>query len=197
MVESLRWSQRVDDPAVLSGLIEGLYFVLPWLMNLSFADPPYVERVDGEVNGVPFRWELREWALGFETTTQEQQEERIAVACERLEILGKPERRRLLAALHYLHVACRLEREGRMAGEFVSEVLLNLAKVLEVLFPGGQSIESARAGLRCLGYDDPEIEARYIPVLALRNQVDVGHVHLAILTPEQLGVLHSFAYGAQ
>lgn len=188
---------RFDSMAGLAQTIESVYFAFPWLLGVPFADPPYVERVDGEIEGSPFRWELADWAMSFETTTQERQTEAVSDAWARMRLLENPKRRRLLAALHYLHVACRLERESRSPGEFLSEVLLNLAKTLEVLFPGSGSIDTARKGLIELGYSDAAIEAHFVPVLAIRNQIDVGHVHLSVFTRDQLTVLHSYAESAE
>ena len=60
--------------------------------------------------------------------------------------------------------------------EFMSEVLLNFAKVLEVLFPASESqtIDAARAGLRELGFAEDEVEKWFVPALALRNHLDVA-----------------------
>jgi hypothetical protein len=64
--------------------IESLY-ALPMLLNVNFADPPYIERVDGEIDGVPFRWELAGWQMEFTTTTQDEQEAKICTAWRRFE----------------------------------------------------------------------------------------------------------------
>ena len=48
-----------------------------------------------------------------------------------------------------------------MPGEFVAEVILNLAKSLEVLFPRSgdrKSRDAARAALHSLGYSETQIE---------------------------------------
>jgi hypothetical protein len=70
------------------------------------------------------------------------------------------------------------------AGEFLAEALPNYTKVLVVLFPGQPGVEtmdSARAGLRQLGYPDLEIERDFIPAMALRSHIDVAHVYLGVL----------------
>jgi hypothetical protein len=150
--------------------------------------------VSGSLAGRQFRWQLSEWKGKFQTTTQKDQEEAFERAWRRLKQLADPRFRRVLAAAHYFHVACRLERSGRQPGEFVAEVLLNLSKMLEVLFPGtpSETMDAARTGLTNLRYQREIIESRYIPVIALRNGLDVGHVQLAILEAQRLAVLHRF-----
>jgi hypothetical protein len=184
----------------LEDFILKIYFALPFLLNVRFADPPVVLRVDGEINGIPFRWELADWKMEFLTTTQEQQEESFVRAWIRLDLFGDPPRRRLLAALHYFYVATRLDRSANAPGEFMSEALLNLAKVLEVLFPpggDGKTRDAARRGLRQLGYSNADIERLFLPAMALRNELDVGHASLALLTRSQLSVIHAYTEVAE
>lgn len=197
---TLSVSQKFASLRELEEIIESIYFVLPALMNVPFADPPYIERVDGTVGLSSFRWELAEWRMEFRTTTQQQQEERFADAWKRISVLSEPSRRRLVASLHYFHVACRVARVGSTAGEFVAEVLLNLAKSLEVLFPpdgDGHTRDAARAGLRTLDFSDDEIECDFIPAMALRNEIDVGHVELGLFTMDQLKTIHAFTERAE
>src|SRR5260370_1174288 len=132
---ALTITEQYSSLREMEQVIESVYFALPTLLNVSFADPPYIERVDGIVGSTGFRWELAEWRAEFRTTTQQQQEERFLKAWERMGVIAEPRRRRLVAGLHYFHVACRLARAGSTAGEFVAEVLLNMAKSLEALFP--------------------------------------------------------------
>jgi len=184
----------------IEDFVVSLYFGLPPLLNVRFSDPPVVARVDGEIGRVPFRWELAEWKMEFLTTTQEEQEQAFVTAWERMGLLAGLPRRRLLAALHYFHVAVRLDRSAGTLGEFMPEMLLNLSKVLEVLFPPGggcKTRDAARVGLTQLGYTDAEVERLFLPAMALRNEIDVGHVSLALLTRRQLSVLHAYTEGAE
>ena len=193
-------SQHFESNQELTETIDGIYFAMPALLSVEFADPPYVQRVNGAVGSVGFRWELKEWKMHFRTTTQEQQESRAAVSWERIGLLSASGRRRLLAALHYFHVALRLSREGSIAGEFMPEMILNLSKVLEVLFPpdgAGRTLDAARRGLTALGFSRTEIEGDYIPAMALRNEIDVGHVVLSLFTREQLALIHGYTDHAE
>lgn len=184
----------------LTALIQAIYFGLPPLLNVEFADPPVIERVDGVVGETKFRWELAEWKAEFRPTTQDQQENTVATCWERIGLLSVATNTRLFAALHYYYVAVRLQRQGSIPGEFLPEMILNLAKVLEVLFPpggDGKSRESARRGLRVLGFAEIEIEADYIPALALRNEIDVGHVDLGLFSASQLVLIHGYVQRAE
>lgn len=179
----------------LEGLVETVAYVLPALVNVSFYDPPYVERVDGAIAGENFRWEMRDWKMQFGISTQGDQEEKFIKAWERIGVLAKGTRQRLAAGIHYFHVACRLSRSSFTAGEFVAESVLNLSKCLEALFPpvgDGNTRDAVRDGLRALNYPDDEIESKFLPTMALRASVDVAHVGLCIFKLEQLKVIHEF-----
>ncbi len=196
----LTLKERFETLGAMAETIQSIHICFPMLLNVEFADPPFVERVDGSIGSVTFRWELASWKMEFRITTQDHQESFAARSWERFNVISPPKRRRLVAALHYFHVACRLARSGDTAGEFLPEVMLNLAKTLEVLFPptgDGRTRNAARSGLRQLGFSDEEIEGNFIPVMALRNEVDVGHVELSVFTREQLSILHAYTERAE
>ena len=58
-------SQRFESLREMEDTIMGLYFVFPAILNVPFADPPYIERVDGTVGCHSFRWELDLWQMTF------------------------------------------------------------------------------------------------------------------------------------
>ena len=193
-------TQTFESNQQLTELVESLYFAFPMLLAVDFADPPIIERVEGQIKDVKFRWELTAWKARFEITTQQKQEQSILFAWNRSSLLSKPGSRRLLAALHYFHVALRLARRGEIAGEFLPEMLLNFSKILEVLFPpvgDGRTQEAVRTGLRALDFSETEIEADYIPAIALRNEIDVGHVDLALFRLDQLTLIHGYTEHAE
>jgi hypothetical protein len=186
--------ERCEDYKELTDLLESLYFGLPLLLAVEFADPPVVERVEGQIGSVPFRWELSDWRVDLDITTQERQEQRFVTAWNRFNILSAPHRRRLIAALHYFHVACRAKRAGKTPGEFLAEALLNFNKVLEVLYGPRDQV---RTSLAQLGYTAEEIERDFIPSMLLRSSIDVGHPMLALFTLHQLETLHRYADRAE
>jgi len=192
---------RFDSLKEMDDVVQSLFFAFPILLSIEFADPPFVERVFGTVGDIPFRWELSDWQTESHTTTQELQEQRLADCWERLNVLSDPGNRRVIAALHYFHVASRLCRAGNFPWEFMSEIILNLSKVIEVLFPpstgDGKTLEAARTGLKNLGYSETEIERFFIPAMTLRNKIDSAHVDLSIFTRKQIRILHAYTEEAE
>jgi hypothetical protein len=185
----------------LECLCDTLYYGIPLLLNVDFGDSPVIDRVYGTVGDVPFRWELVRWDFELDVTNQEHQEAKATAAWRRLEHIAPLENRRLLGALHYFQVACRLSRAGQTPWEFMSEILLNLSKTLEVLFPpppgDPHTIDAARRGLGTLGYSPEEIERDFVPSMALRSTIGSAHVGLALFTPRQLRVLHRYTERAE
>ena len=184
----------------LASTLNSVYFCLPALLNIPFADPPFVERVEGLVGTNRFRWELDNWQFELRPTTQQQQESAVLDAWLRMGCIAEPHRRRLVAALHYFHVACRLSRQANIPGEFLAEVVLNLAKALEVLFPASadeKQRDAVRSSLKRLDFTHDEIEGRFVPALALRNELGVGHAQLAIFSMDQLRVVHAYVERAE
>jgi len=187
--------QHFDTFTDLLQAIEALYFVMPLLLGVEFVDAPIVERVAGRIGDIEFRWELSDWRFEFDITTQDRQQQRFATAWNRFDLLAPPERRRLVGALYYFHVACRLRREAKSPGEFLAEAILNLSKVLEVLY--GRERTEVRSALMHLGFSDTEVERDFIPAMVLRNSMDVGHPGLALFTVQQLETLHRYADRAE
>jgi hypothetical protein len=82
-----------------------------------------------------------------------------------------------------------------VAGEYLSEVVLNLCKSLESLFPaekGQGSRDAVRAGLATLGLLSSRIEREFMPVMALRSELDVAHIALFQLDHEQAQVVSNY-----
>jgi hypothetical protein len=175
--------------------LETYFYALPPLLGLEMLDSPVVAEVRGRMGDVSFCWGLLESGReSLDVTTKERQEERVRQAFSRLRIIDERHglaNRRLLAANHYFQTACRLLGAQGRPWEFLSEALLNFAKVLEVLFPAApqQNIDTTRQALALLGFTNVEIEALYIPALALRNSVDVAHPTLAAYSTDQLRTL--------
>lgn len=180
--------------------VEKLFFAFPILLSTEFADPPYVEKVYGRVGKVPFEWIMASYKPYLRLTKIEDTKNSILTSWKRLNILDVPQNSRIIASLHYFHVACRLKAAGDSPWEFMAEVILNLCKVLEALFPPsgtGKSMDSARAGLENLGYSETEIERDFIPAMALRNNIDSAHVDLSVFPTEQLKVIINYTDTAE
>lgn len=194
---------RVESQRELEELVESYFYALPPLLSLDMLDACIFSEVRGRLGDVSFCWGLLASATeSLDATTREIQEQRLRSALSRLKLLDERDglfNRRLLAAIQYFHIACRLAHAPGRPWEFLSESLLNYAKVLEALFPGGASgsIDAARTGLQSLGIDPAQIEALYVPALALRNAVDVAHPTLAAFDNHQLATLDAYASRAE
>lgn len=184
-----------EDRPQLQDALEAIYYLLPAVLTLEFVDAPQVVRVTGRVGEAEFVWALLSTADASDVTNTERQEERLADSWNRMSALMPMEKRRLAAAVCYFSAACRLELAGAFAWEFLSDILMNLAKVLETLFPPSGdvgSIDASRAGLRSLAMGDEQIERDFVPVLALRNALDVGHPSLAVFDQADLEVVQRY-----
>lgn len=183
----LHVTTKCQDFRSLDNLMIICHYILPILLNLEFAEPPTVKYTRGRVGETVFNWELGTMIGNFDVTTEENQEKHIADSFMRLRVISGTENRRLAAALYHFYVARRLVESGNSPYEFLAEYILNLDKVLRVLF-GEKS--DVRSELKKFGYSDEEIEERFMPIMILRNEFDVGHVSLRMFKQSQLEVLY-------
>lgn len=195
---SLRFEAETLDH--LESEIARFYYDFPVFVNLDFGDSPAVDTVVIVAeNGAQAVWIPAGKGPIFTTHKQRQEEfvER-AIKCMQDEQLARE--RRFLVALEYFYAATRLQSLGEMPGEFAGEAILNFAKILEVLFPRTSEIEtadSARRGLKQLGFTEEEIECHYIPAIYLRNELGVGHPKLSRLSQGDLDLVHEYAAVAE
>jgi len=61
----------------------------------------------------------------------------------------------------------------------------------------GKPRDAVRSGLFDLGFTEEEIEKNFLPAMAIRNEIDAGHVQLSMFTQEQLQILHKFTEVAE
>jgi len=174
----------------LDELLIALHYITPILLNVEFMEPPIVKYTSGRVGETIFNWELKGIKVKFDITTKEKQEQRAFDSFERLEFFSKLSNRRLAAALYHFYVARRLVKAGNSPYEFMSEVVLNLYKILEILF--GPKRDNVRTKLLELGYSKGEVEVKFIPIMILRNEFDVGHVSVKLFKQEQLNALYTY-----
>jgi len=185
----------VSDLQDLTDLMGAVYFGFVGVLNVYYPDAPSPEYAVGRIGQTRFRWEYAQPAGGVIVTSQENQEETVRQSWSTVVLFAGQSNRRLIAALQYFHIGCRLLTVGRTPWEFLSEALLNLAKVIDSLF--GPSRECQRAELRKVGFSDQEIESKLIPIMVVRNEFDVAHVSLASLSSDQLALLHDVAASAE
>jgi len=203
---TLRGSELVmqvlaDSLIDLDAKIQRIYYWLPVYLNLDFADPPTIASVDVQMGTSAAVWVPKMAAGTVFPGDQVTQTDHVKSALNRV-LLEDTAEVRLLAALEYFYSATRLTRLGETPGEFLGEVILNFAKILEVLFCNFEgkttgSMDRARAGLSWLKYSDDTIEEAFVPAIALRNSLGVGHPGLAQIAPEDLEAVHWYADSAE
>jgi len=185
----------------LVSLIAAVYHDFPPVLNLYLAESPIIKRVKGKVGETTFCWAQKRQQEGFQVTNQELQEEKIISAWLNMELSNThPARRSVLAALQHFYVACQLSEAGNSPSSFMAEVILNYCKTLEVLFPpkgDGNTRDAVRIGLAKLAYSQDEIERDFIPIMLLRNEIDVGHTKLSLFNRNQLNILHKYTDAAE
>ena len=187
-----RWECASRDELV--GTLGALHFVLPLSLSLEFLDPLTPAVTSGRAGDAVFVWQVERTGGVHETLDGASRDARCHGALERLPTLCDPKNSRLLAASAYMHRAVRLLGAGLGPTEFAGEAVMNLAKTLEVLFPGGptSSRDAVRAGLAQIGYERPAIENTFVPALRLRSSLDSAHVRMATLRADERRKLQAY-----
>jgi hypothetical protein len=182
---SLRATFQCASRAQLLGTLGALHFVAPVSLGLEFADPFTLAVTSGRVGNTKFVWQVERTSVYTEAVQGTERNSRCAQAIERLPVLCDPRNRRLLAACTYFQKAIRLLSAGAGPTEFAGEAVVNLAKTLEVLFPGTQSRDAVRRGLETIGYKKDLVEDKFIRALVLRSGLDAAHVRMATLKADE------------
>ena len=175
-----------SEKAVKIFVAEVLENLVP-MLSIHLPQPVYIRMADLRVGESKFSLEtLENPGATLYGSYQDQYEDEIKQGLSRFEFGNRTENRRLLAASAYVHAACRLRDVGNTPFEFLAELILNLAKALEILFPAkhDERRDTYRTELRKLGFSDDEIEKQYVPISILRNCLDVGHPKISEFGPE-------------
>jgi hypothetical protein len=170
--------------------LDALRLLLPSVLAVFLPRPVTVTYARIVAGSAILRSELRRAAYAIEVVTEEDYLDRVRYAMSAADVILNGNHSALLAAAAYMHAAERLASIGNSPVEFAPEILLNLTKVLEVLF--GNTRDRIRAGLTSLGYGEAEREGIFIPLVIMRNEIDVGHAKLTSLSPDVLDQLYSF-----
>jgi len=92
----------------------------------------------------------------------------------------------------YFQQALRLEspHETSVPSLNVGEIALNLAKAVEVLFSSER--DKIRQKCSLIGYTDVQVESQIIPILVIRNQLDVAHAAGTSISEEDTRTIHDY-----
>src|ERR1700686_3099957 len=180
----------------LLNVLAAFGIIWPLVLSVQFNDPPQLAQIGGEFNGVSFNWQYETGSNVFFAVDEAQRDRLANGALEYLGVRDIVENPRIIAALHYFRTACRLARVGAATWEFTAEIVLNFAKILEVLFPPSTR-DAVREGLGALGVAGADQERLFLPSMALRANLDVAHVSLTQLSFEQLRPVHRYLDDAE
>jgi hypothetical protein len=169
--------------------LESLRLLVPAILAVFLPRPVVVTAAKIRVGNAVLNSQLRRMGTPLEYTTQDGFAERLKHSLFALGAVMDGQSDAILAACSYLHVAQRLAQVGASPTEFVPEIILNLAKALEALFG---SRDAMRSSLTTLGYDEAEREGIFVPLLLLRNEMDVGHAKLSSYPPDVIDRVHAF-----
>lgn len=175
----------------LDSYLKCLFYAFPAVLNVYLPDAPYPTHAWGEIGESKFQWHYQPSVLRALTkvTSKELQENFVTKSLEHVATVTMS--RRLMGGLHYFHVACRLIMAGFNRFEFMAEALLNFSKSLQSLF--GHKRDDIRSELAKLKlYSNEEVEGKFMPAMVLRDEFDVAHVSLSLLSREQLKILHTY-----
>lgn len=195
-----------DSKKQINALADDFLYCFPSLLSLEMTDVPSIYEVRGTAGDTEICYGLNQSeTVHLDVINKQKQENRILDALNRMTFMGglaNLKNRRLLAALQYFYISCRLQRTDNNQFEFLAEAILNYGKILETLFPVSEhsnldnkktgSIDATRNGLKALSFPDSEIESLYVPALALRNSIDVAHPTLGDLPIDALVVLQGY-----
>ena len=92
---------------------------------------------------------------------------------------------------YYWRQAYRLRSNHPFTISFLPDVVLNLAKAIEIVLSGHR--DTARKRARDFGLDSKFIEERIVPILIVRNHLDVGHPATGVLSQEEIKVLSDYS----
>jgi hypothetical protein len=97
-------------------------------------------------------------------------------------------------SLYYQHALRLLSPHEVSFAPYVvaSEVILNLTKCIELLFPHNRDRDVLAKKLEDVGYTSNQIESQLISILVVRNEFDIGHGSSGVSTIEEISILREF-----
>jgi len=150
----------------------------------------YLVRV-GDSQG---RFELARGRLTYRGATAKTREEQIVSCFEDWLRSDAAYARWLSAAYYYRHALHLWDFEPDPQSAF-AEVILNLTKAIEILCSADR--DRLRKTAQSWGFESSFIERRLIPLLLVRNELDVAHPCISGISWEDHNLLQSFVIAAE
>jgi hypothetical protein len=175
-----------DDVIKLGYLVE--YTIAP-LLSVHNSVYVSVDELTGSIGEtVAIRLELGQFGHAMAISTNDHRKACVEAALQPLPVGSE----RLIVSCIYFQHAERLGSgsETRIPYLNASEIVLNLAKCLQVLF--GESRTSIREGCRSFGLTEAETEQAIIPILLFRDTLDGAHATITPASQEMLETMREF-----
>ena len=156
--------------------------LIPAFLSLRLRVFVWIKEFLVEFGDCHFRLETACHRFGITVATTEHNEEG-ATQSLRDWSTTRRENLRIVMAIYYYRHAKRLASLEPDRQSMAAEVIMNLAKAIEIIFSSNRDHLRSRA--REWGLDREFIERWIIPILLVRNQLDVGHAASAPLLGAQ------------
>lgn len=165
--------------------------LIPPLLTLHLHVYVWVKLCEVTIGGQQYKFQLPEIHFPVTGATTEHNTGRLKQSIEEW-LWFRKEHQSLVSALYYYRQAKRLAAIQPCPEPFVSEIVLNLAKAIEIVFrtPDHELIRARAREWQC---DMEQVEQFLIPILILRNKFDVAHPAITPLTFEQRSTVSRFS----
>lgn len=180
---------EVNSQDAANQLILSANQILPALLSLRLRVFVWIREFVVKIGESKFRFETSTHSYGITIATTEHNE---GMATQSIQdwLALRPESVRLVMASYYWRHAMRLANLEPSRQSLTAEVILNLAKAIEIILSSNR--ERLRSRAIEWGFESDFIEKRIIPVLLIRNKLDVAHVTTGPLSAEQHQVILDF-----
>lgn len=153
----------------------------------------------GTIDGIPFKIAYPAGAFGISIVKGDDatRVEQINNAFQLVD-LNSPSYPRFVACSSYFNHALRLMSPYQVyfpQDVALPEVILNLAKCIELLFPSSNR-EGLKKRLLLLDYTKEQIDSQLISIIILRNEIDVGHPTSGLISHDEITSLRQFSQRA-
>ncbi len=170
---------EVDSLDDAENFARAVSHVLPPTLSLHLGTFVWVKDFWLDLGTAKYRFVALEMRPLAVLATRKEQEQRLASALTHFGKVVEDPTGRLVSALCYYRHALRLEALMPCNEEFAAEVLLNLSKAIEIIFSNNR--DRLRAQAEQWGFSQQDVERRIVPLLLIRNEMDVAHVATGLL----------------
>ena len=147
--------------------------MLPAFLSLRLNVFVWIKEFLVDIGGVSCRLETLSHRYGITVATAEQNTSAVLMSVEDW-LQQRSEGLRLVMAIYYYRHAKRLAALEPDRQSMAAEVILNLSKAIEIVFSANRDMLRKQA--RELGFESQFVERWIVPILLIRNELDVAHV---------------------